>query len=137
MPSLDMKNNGIRVKAFLLQKTLRLAGFVFGFGSISLLTMCAKYGVITDVSGTVKGKVSSLSSGKAIKNIEISLKEIPVTVKTDIDGNYVIEQLAPQQYTIEARDIDGAENGEFQDSVKTIELLPEELENCDFVLRPK
>jgi putative lipoprotein (rSAM/lipoprotein system) len=132
-----MKNHGIRVKVFLLRKALKLSGFVFGFGSISLLTMCAKYGVITDVSGTVKGKVSSLSSGMAIKDIEISVKEIPVTVKTDADGNYVIGQLAPQQYIIEARDVDGAENGEFQDSVKTIELLPDELENCDFALKPK
>jgi putative lipoprotein (rSAM/lipoprotein system) len=132
-----MKNHGIRVKAFLLRKALSLAGYLFGFGSISLLTMCAKYGVITDVSGSVKGKVSSLSSGMAIKNIEISIKEIPVAVKTDADGNYVIGQLAPQQYTIEARDVDGAENGEFQDSVKTIELLPDELESCDFALRPK
>jgi putative lipoprotein (rSAM/lipoprotein system) len=102
--------------------------------------MCCKYGDIADVSGTIKGKVTSSSSGDVIKNIEISIKENSITINTintDNSGNYVIEYLEPQQYTIEAKDIDGTLNGEFQNSVKTVELLPNELEDCNFVLIPK
>jgi putative lipoprotein (rSAM/lipoprotein system) len=132
-----MKNQRIRLKNYLLRKILKNTGFVFGFGSISLLTMCAKYGDIADISGTIKGKVSSSSSGEAIKNIEISIKEISRTIKTDNSGNYVVEYLEPQQYTVEAKDIDGTDNGEFQNSAKTVELSPNEVENCDFVLIPK
>jgi putative lipoprotein (rSAM/lipoprotein system) len=135
-----MKNRIIRVKDYLLRKFLKIAGFAFGFSSISLLTMCCKYGDIADVSGTIKGKVTSSSSGDVIKNIEISIKENSITINTintDNSGNYVIEYLEPQQYTIEAKDIDGTLNGEFQNSVKTVELLPNELEDCNFVLIPK
>ncbi|MCX6301712.1 MAG: radical SAM-associated putative lipoprotein [Bacteroidia bacterium] len=132
-----MKNQKIRVKDYLLRKILKNAGFAFGFGSISLLTMCCKYGDIADITGTIKGKVTSSGSGEAIKDIEISIKENSRTIKTDNTGNYVVEYLEPQQYTVEAKDIDGADNGEFQNSTKTVELLPNELENCDFVLNPK
>jgi len=138
--SQHMKNRIVRVKDYLLRKSLKIAGFAFGFGSISLLTMCAKYGDLADVSGTIKGKVTSSSSGDAIKNIEISIKENSITINTintDNSGNYVVEYLEPRQYTIEAKDIDGTENGEFQNSVKTVELLPNELEDCNFVLNPK
>ncbi len=138
--SQHLKNRIVRVKDYLLRKSLKIAGFAFGFGSISLLTMCAKYGDLADVSGTIKGKVTSSSSGDAIKNIEISIKENSITINTintDNSGNYVVEYLEPRQYTIEAKDIDGTENGEFQNSVKTVELLPNELENCNFVLNPK
>jgi hypothetical protein len=54
-----MKNRIVRVKDYLLRKSLKIAGFAFGFGSISLLTMCAKYGDIANVSGTIKGKQKS------------------------------------------------------------------------------
>ena len=132
-----MKNRIIRVKDYLLRKFLKIAGFAFGFGSISLLTMCCKYGDIADISGTIKGKVTSSNSGEAIKNIEISIKENSRTIKTDNSGNYVVEYLEPHQYTVEARDTDGADNGEFQNSVKAVELNSNELLDCDFVLNPK
>lgn len=132
-----MNNQRIRLKNYLLSKILKNTGFIFGFGSISLLTMCAKYGDIADISGTIKGKVSSSGSGEAIKNIEISIKENSRAIKTDSSGNYVIEYLDPQLYTVEAKDIDGAENGEFQNSAKTVELSLNEVESCDFVLIPK
>lgn len=132
-----MKNTLIRVKVFFLRKILKIVGFVFGFGSISFLTMCAKYGDIADISGTILGKVTSSSTGESIQNIEITVKESNAVLQTDILGSYVFNCLEPQSYTIEAKDIDGEENGEFQTSIKTINLNPNEIVNCNFVLNPK
>ena len=131
-----MKNRIIRVKDYLLRKILKIAGLTFGFGSISLMTMCAKYGVIVD-TGTIKGKVTSSQTGETIKNIEINIKENSIVLRTDDNGNYVVEYLQPKQYTVEAKDTDGTNNGEFQNSVKTVELKPDDLINCDFALDPK
>jgi len=132
-----MKNTIIRVKDFFLRKILKAVGLIFGFGSISFLTMCAKYGDIADISGTIKGKVTSSSTGESIQSIEITIKENAVVLKTDNMGNYIFDYLQPQIYTIEARDIDGVENGEFQNSLKSIDLNPNEIINCDFALNPK
>jgi hypothetical protein len=132
-----MNNAILKLKDFLIQKILKLIGFVFGFGSISFLTMCAKYGDIANISGTIKGKVTSSATGEKIENIEIEIKEYSVKVKTDISGNYLVDLLEPQTYTVEAKDIDGTLNGEFQNASKTVVLNPEEILNCDFVLNPK
>ena len=129
--------NVIRVKAYFLRKMLRLVGLIFGFGSISFLTMCAKYGDIYESSGRISGKVTSSKTGEAIKNIEITLKEKQIVTKTDQDGNFAISQVYPMLYTVEAQDIDSVLNGEYQTSAKTIHLIASEDKNCDFSLDPK
>jgi len=131
-----MKNRIIRVKDYLLRKILKIAGLAFGFGSISFMTMCAKYGLIVDL-GTIKGKVTSSQTGEIIKNIEINIKENAIVLRTDDNGNYSAPYLEPQEYTVEAKDTDGTNNGEFQNSVKTVELKPNDLVTCDFALDPK
>jgi len=132
-----MKNNITRIKAYFLSRTLKVVGIIFGFGSISFMTMCAKYGDITDFYGTIKGKVTSSATGETIENIEINIKVISISAKTNNLGNYFVKYLPPDTYTIEAKDIDGAANGEFQNAAKTLTLNPEELVDCDFVLNPK
>ena len=129
--------NSIRVKDYFLRKMLRIIGLIFGFGSISFLTMCAKYGDIYDSSGRISGKVTSAKTGEAIKNIEITLKEEQIVTKTDQDGNFGINPVYPMQYTVEAKDIDSTQNGEYQTSTKTIELNASEDKICDFSLDPK
>jgi len=131
-----MKNRIIRVKDYLLKKILKIAGLTFGFGSISLMTMCAKYGLIAD-SGTIKGKVTSSQTGETIKKIEININASALVLRTDDNGNFIAKYLEPKQYTVEAKDTDGTDNGEFQNSVKTVELKPDDLINCDFALDPK
>jgi hypothetical protein len=132
-----MNTKALRVKEFLLRKVLIMIGLVFGFGSISFLTMCAKYGDIAEVPGRINGKVTSSSTGVAIENIKISIKESAVSVKTNVTGNYSFNLVFPAQYTIEAKDIDSTENGEFKPLSKTIQLNPNEVQSCDFVLIPK
>jgi hypothetical protein len=132
-----MNHKILKIKAFLLRKMLKFIGFVFGFGSISFLTMCAKYGDIANYYGTIKGKVTSSVTGEIIKNIEIDVKENSILVTTDDLGNYLVDRLEPQTYTVEAKDIDGTLNGDFKNASKTIILNPEEIVNCDFVLDPK
>jgi len=132
-----MKNTIIRAKDFFLRKLIKTFGLIFGFGSISFITMCAKYGDIADITGAIKGKVTSSSTGESIQNIEITVKEREVVIKTDNTGNYLIDYLQPQLYPIVAKDIDGSENGEFINSIKTISLNQNETINCDFVLNPK
>jgi putative lipoprotein (rSAM/lipoprotein system) len=129
--------NIVRVKSYFIRKMLRLVGLIFGFGSISFLTMCAKYGDIYDSSGRISGKVTSSKTGEAIKNIEITLKEEQVATKSDQDGNFGINGVSPMQYTVEAKDIDSTQNGEYQTSAKTIQLNASEDKNCDFSLDPK
>ena len=129
--------NIIRVKSYFLRKILIIIGFIFGFGSISFLTMCAKYGDIYDSSGRISGKLTSSKTGEAIKNIEITLKEKQVVTKSDQDGNFGINQVYPNLYTVEAKDIDSTQNGEYQTSAKTIQINASEDKNCDFSLDPK
>jgi hypothetical protein len=132
-----MKNITLRVKAYFLGRLLKLAGIIFGFGSITFLTMCAKYGYIAEANGRISGKVTSAETGAVIKDIEISIKERAIIATTDTNGFFQINDLEPIEFIIEAKDIDSTQNGEFQNSVKTVLVSPNESKTCDFALNPK
>jgi len=130
-----MKNHMTRIKAYLLRKALKIVGIIFGFGSISFFIMC-KYGDFIEYT-RIKGKVSSLKSGQAIPNIQVTIKNHYDTVRTDATGEYQLDHIFPNEIHIKAEDIDGLENGEFQILEKTLSVNPSQTVNCDFALDPK
>ncbi len=132
-----MKTITLRAKAYFFGRLLKVVGIVFGFGSITFLTMCAKYGYIAEANGRISGKVTSAETGAVIKDIEITIKEWAIVTKTDTNGLFQINDIVPTQLTIEAKDIDSTQNGEFQNSVKTVQVNPNESKTCDFALTPK
>jgi hypothetical protein len=130
-----MEVNTLKIKDFLLRKVLKITGTIFGFGTISLFIMC-KYGDFIEYA-RIKGKASSSKSGEAISNIQISVMNNYDTVQTNAIGEYEISYILPGETVIKAVDIDGAENGEFQTSEKTIHLNSSTTLECDFILDPK
>jgi hypothetical protein len=56
--------------------------------------------IINAQSGIIKGKVSELNSNIAIPFANVSIEGLPNGVSTDIDGNYIFENIEPGLYNI-------------------------------------
>ena len=53
-------------------------------------------------SGIIKGKVSESTSNESIPFANVSIEGLPIGVASDIDGNYILENLEPGIYNITA-----------------------------------
>lgn len=103
-------------------------GRIFGGGLVCY------YGMPRNINGTVTGEING--EVKGISGIQVSSGEQTFTTKED--GSYCF---FPDEYegeiTITFKDIDGEENGSFNNTSLTLNLDTDSWENNDIKLTPK
>ena len=66
-------------------------------------TLVSKLAKSTDATGAISGKVTDAKFGVELEGAAMSLKEEPFTVRTDVMGNYIRQQLKPGTYHLTFR----------------------------------
>lgn len=120
------------------KKILTSALTVLGIGT---LTSC--YGMPANGLGcSVFGNVSSENASDGISGIKVTLKDGDKIIASDVtnaSGNYDImcsEEYSGRNFTLEFSDIDGNENGAYENQQKTI-TLEDSYKREDVVLNAK
>jgi putative lipoprotein (rSAM/lipoprotein system) len=80
------------------------------------------YGIISATHYTIKGKITSSETNKAIKNIQVISGND--TCYTNCLGKYELDftEYYSTEKTLIIKDIDGTENGEFEDTSVIVEF---------------
>ncbi len=67
--------------------------------AITLLFLFLSFSVFAQ-NGIIKGKVLEAKSNESVPFANVSIEGLPIGVTTDIDGNYILENLEPGLYNI-------------------------------------
>lgn len=70
--------------------------------SISFLA-CEENGEEVTVYGTIRGEIMDFEELTPLQNVYVSTNPISTTVKTDENGEYILEELTPGEYTLTIR----------------------------------
>lgn len=68
-----------------------------------ILSACEENGDDVTVYGTIKGKIKDFEELSPIQDVYVSTNPISTTVKTDENGEYILENLIPGEYTLTIR----------------------------------
>ena len=71
----------------------------------------------------VEGKVTSRTTGEPIRDILVSLKEAGQFVHSDSLGEFAFYTPQREQLTFQFKDIDGSENGSYQNRDTVLDVL--------------
>jgi putative lipoprotein (rSAM/lipoprotein system) len=121
---LNIINSSIAMKIGILKKRNKLITLLLsllGFTSACIIVGGVEYGT-PHADFIVKGSVVSERDNRAIKNIRVAIRDTAYvhyqdSINTDLTGNYIVKVTGfplSKSFGIELKDIDGAENGEFQ-----------------------
>jgi putative lipoprotein (rSAM/lipoprotein system) len=110
-------------------KLIALLLSLLGFTSACIIIGGAEYGT-PHADFIVRGSVVSERDNKAIKNIMVTMRDTASvyyrdSINTNLTGSYVLKVTGfplSKSFEIELKDIDGAENGEFQNLDTIIEF---------------
>lgn len=81
----------------------------------------------------VKGKITSSDTNQAVKGIQVNMQND--TTYTDENGQYQVSDNygfpSDQSYVVEFKDVDGEQNGEFENADSTVVFKDSEYSNGD------
>lgn len=117
--------NLANMKESFKSKLKRAAMYLLGFSATPMLTAC--YGVPTEYEPTdyipfddISGQVVDRKTDTPIKGIEVSVRGTDIKTTTDSNGSFYIDQYFTSSVEIQAKDIDGAENGDYYQSSEEV-----------------
>jgi len=111
---------------------------LLGFSAAPMLTAC--YGVPYDMADSyyIHGQVVN-EAVEPIKNIQVSVTDQKeITIQTDDNGRFDLGYFKSKEVSLEAKDIDGAENGgEFETKTQIVSRELAEQGDVKIVLSSK
>ena len=98
---------------------------MLGFSATPLFTACygtptTDYEVDPSPFDDISGQVVDRKTDTPIKGIEVSVRGTDIKTTTDSNGSFYIDQYFTSSVEIQAKDIDGAENGDYYNSSEEV-----------------
>lgn len=101
---------------------------IFFLVTILAITGCSEEPVDENIFGSLTGKVVSKGDNIPLENVKVSSNPFSTTVFTDVDGNFIIDEVQIGEYSFQA------ELKEFQTAFEAINVLEDKTVNIVFEL---